>query len=63
LFAAAGEHDRALDWLERGFEIRNPNMPGIGFSPVFDSLRDDPRFQDLLRRMNLPILTGADDSG
>ncbi len=54
LFAAAGEHDRALDWLERGFDIRNPNMCCIGVVPIFESLRDDPRFQDLLRRMNLP---------
>ncbi len=54
LFAAAGEHDRAMDWLERGFEDRNPNMPGVGVQPIFDSLHDDPRFQALRRRMNLP---------
>jgi TolB-like protein/Tfp pilus assembly protein PilF len=54
LFAAAGEDDRALDWLERGLDIRNPQMPGIAVAPIFDSLRNNLRFQDLLRRMNLP---------
>ncbi len=54
LFATVGEHERALEWLERGFEQRDPNMPYVGVQPHFDSLHDDPRFQDLLRRMNLP---------
>ncbi|MCJ7754730.1 MAG: hypothetical protein MUP13_09200, partial [Thermoanaerobaculales bacterium] len=52
-YAMAQEHDEALDWLERAFEVRDPNLPYIGFS-VYDPLRPDPRFQDLLRRMNLP---------
>jgi hypothetical protein len=50
----AGEKELALEWLEKGFEMRDPNMPYISVPPAFDSLRDDPRFQDLLRRMNLP---------
>jgi hypothetical protein len=49
----AQEYDEALEWLERAFETRDPNMPYIAL-PVFDPLRSDPRFQDLLRRMNLP---------
>ena len=32
----------------------DPNMPYLGL-PTFDSVPDDPRFQDLLRRMNLPV--------
>jgi tetratricopeptide (TPR) repeat protein len=54
LYAYAGKNDRVLEWLERGFEARDPRMPYIGLDPLFDGLRDDPRFQDLLRRMNLP---------
>ena len=55
LFVAAGEHDRALDWLEEGVQIRNPNMPSfVSGAPILDTLRNDPRFRDLLRRMNLP---------
>jgi tetratricopeptide (TPR) repeat protein len=52
-FIFAGNNDRALDWLERGFEAHDPVMPYLG-QPVFDALRDDPRFKDILRRMNLP---------
>ncbi len=50
----AGDYDRAMDWLEKAFEVRDPNLPYIALCPIFDPLRSDPRFQDLLRRMNLP---------
>ena len=50
----AGENDRALDLLERGYESRDPNLPSISMNPDVDPLRSHPRFQDLLRRMNLP---------
>ena len=46
----------ALEWLERGYEIRDLDMPYIGafsFILVPDG-RVGPRYQDLLRRMNLP---------
>ncbi len=52
-YTEAQEHGRALDWLERAYEARDPNLPYLGF-PTFDPLRADPRFQDLRRRMNLP---------
>ena len=54
LYACAGENDLALDWLERAFEQREPNLPYIGVVPTYRGLRDDPRFSDLLRRLNLP---------
>jgi TolB-like protein/tRNA A-37 threonylcarbamoyl transferase component Bud32/Tfp pilus assembly protein PilF len=53
LYLEAGEKAQALEWLEKGVEVRDPNMPYIG-APFYDSLRADPRFQALLRRMNLP---------
>ena len=48
-----GDRDRTMQWLERAYEDRDGNMPYIT-EPIYDSLRADPRFQDLLRRMNLP---------
>ncbi len=54
LFAHAGERERVLEWLEKAYEEHDPNLPYIGVIPLFDIVRDDPRFQDLLRRMNLP---------
>jgi len=54
LYVWAGEKAQALEWLEKGFELRDPNMPYINVDPTFDTLRNTPRFQDLLRRMNFP---------
>jgi len=54
-YAAAGETEKALECLEKAFEIGDPNMPYTG-EPIFvDLLSADPRFQDLLRRMNLSV--------
>ena len=50
----AGDYDLGLDWLEKAYEDHNISMPLIG-APYFDPLRSYPRFQDLLRKMNLPV--------
>ena len=50
----AGYHDRALDWLEKGYEERNWYLGGLRVDPLLNPLRSDPRFQDLLHRMNFP---------
>ncbi len=52
-YLRAGDKAHALEWLEKAFEERNPNLLSITL-PVFDSLRSEPRYQDLFRRMNLP---------
>jgi serine/threonine-protein kinase len=49
-----GENEEALEWLERACQDRNGMMAFLQVEPRFDPLRDDPRFQDLLRRMNFP---------
>ena len=56
LYTRAGKVKEALDWLEKAYEARDQNMPYISVDPIFDSLRNHPRFQELLRRMNLPQL-------
>ncbi len=53
LYTRAGKKDKALEWLEKAYEAHDPNMPYLSVDPIFDILRDDPRFQDLLRRMKL----------
>ena len=49
-----GENEEALEWLERAYQDRIGWMAFLQVGPRFDPLRDDPRFQDLLRRMNFP---------
>ena len=54
-YVEAGDVEKAVDWLERAYEQRDPNMLYIGSLPFYDPLRSDPRFQDVVRRMNLPL--------
>jgi len=54
LYAHGGDKDRALQWLATGYERHEVNLVHIGVGWDWDSLRGDPRFQDLLRKMNLP---------
>jgi TolB-like protein/Tfp pilus assembly protein PilF len=54
LYCYAGDGERCLYWLERAYEVRDPNLPYLGW-PDFDSVRSDPRFRDLLKRMKLPV--------
>jgi TolB-like protein/tetratricopeptide (TPR) repeat protein len=52
--ARAGDHHAALDWLERGYEARLPESLHAVFYPDFGPLSSDPRFQELLRMMDIP---------
>jgi len=52
-YALVGEKDSALEWMTQAINERDPGAPYINIGPWIDSIRDDPRFQDLLRRMNL----------
>ena len=54
IYAGLGEKDQALAWLERAFAERSTWMPFLRVDTELDSLRSEPRFQDLLRRMNFP---------
>ena len=49
-----GNKDEVLEALERGYEDRYENMFLLKVLPAYDTLRSDPRFQALLRRMNFP---------
>jgi tetratricopeptide (TPR) repeat protein len=53
LYARAGEKKAAIDWLERTYEQHGAMLEYIRMTPEFKELRPDPRFQDLLRRLNL----------
>jgi TolB-like protein/tetratricopeptide (TPR) repeat protein len=54
VYAGSNETEAAFMWLERAYARRDPMMFNLGMSPSFDPLRSDPRYTDLLRRMNYP---------
>jgi serine/threonine-protein kinase len=49
-----GESTAAIEWLERAYAERDWLVCVLKTDPIFDPLRGDPRFQDLLRRINFP---------
>jgi TolB-like protein/Tfp pilus assembly protein PilF len=53
IYTALGERDEAFAWLEKGYEEHILTMGELKIDPMFDSLRNDPRFDNLLQRMGL----------
>jgi TolB-like protein/class 3 adenylate cyclase/Tfp pilus assembly protein PilF len=53
IHAGLGDRDRALGWLERGYEAHSPGMIYLRVDPRLDDLRSDPRFVSLMERMHL----------
>ncbi len=49
-----GNTDLALDWLDKAYEERSNRLAYLGLEPVWEPLRSDARFNDLLRRIGLP---------
>ncbi len=48
------DKDKAFEYLNKAYEQREPQMTEIKVFPPFKSLRDDPRFKELLRKVGLP---------
>jgi len=53
LYTGLGEPSLALDYLERSHHLRLPELLGIGSDPLFDPIRDEPRFSQLLASLRL----------
>jgi tetratricopeptide (TPR) repeat protein len=51
-YLGLGDKNQALTFLERAYEEQDPALFFLKMSPLFDPLRSEPRFQDLLRRVN-----------
>jgi TolB-like protein/Tfp pilus assembly protein PilF len=54
VYVGLRENDRALDWLDKAYEERAIRLTYLRREPVWDPLRQEPRFKDLLRRIPLP---------
>ncbi len=55
VYAALGDRDAAIRVLENSYRRHQTTFPWIRVGKLHDLLGDDPRFQDLLRRMKLPL--------
>jgi serine/threonine-protein kinase len=54
VWGGLAEMDTAFEWLGKARDERSSYLPELKVTPLLDSFCSDPRFQDLLRRMNLP---------
>jgi serine/threonine protein kinase/Tfp pilus assembly protein PilF len=55
IYAGLGDKNKAFDFLEKAYQERSPDIPWFLKADLrIDSLRSDPRFQDLVRRVGLP---------
>jgi hypothetical protein len=54
IYVALGDKNEALSRLEQAFADRSVPLDFLRTDPELDSLRSEPRFQDLVRRMNFP---------
>ena len=52
IFASWGDYDKSVEYLERGFEVRDPGM-GLVNTPLFHVLNDHPGYQAVLAKMGL----------
>jgi hypothetical protein len=53
-YAALGQREETLAWLERAYQVHTFGMLTVQIQPDFDSLHDDPRFQAIVRGICLP---------
>jgi eukaryotic-like serine/threonine-protein kinase len=55
IYAGLGDKDQTFEWLQKAYEDRSFRLTFIAVQPEFDNIRPDPRYADLLRKLNLPI--------
>ena len=53
VYAGMGDVDKAIEWLEKGYEERDPVVCVVKSVPSHDYMHSDPRFQALLKKMGL----------
>jgi eukaryotic-like serine/threonine-protein kinase len=55
IYIGLGQHDRAMEFLEKSYEEHSHWLIYLHIDPSMDDLRSSPRFQDLLQRVGLPL--------
>jgi tetratricopeptide (TPR) repeat protein len=54
VYVGLGQKDEAFAWLEKAYAERSPGLVWFKTDPMLDTLRTDPRYRDLLRRIGFP---------
>jgi tetratricopeptide (TPR) repeat protein len=54
IYAALGDDEQAFAELDKSYAAQDWHFQRLKTDPLMDSLRDDPRYKELLKRMNLP---------
>jgi len=52
-YLGIGDKTKTLDWLEKAYAQHSNTTTTLRVDPIFDPMRDDPRFEDLVRRVGL----------
>lgn len=55
VYIGLGDRDAAFQWLEKSYAVRDIGLVFLPANPMWDSIRSDKRFQDLLRRCHFPV--------
>jgi len=61
IYAAACDQERTLEWLERAYQEGNPDLIELNSEPVFDRLRGEPMFSELMRRVGFRVPASRGD--
>src|ERR1700730_6355498 len=59
VYAYRGETDKAFEWLDRAYRQRDPGAPELKTGPLMRSLRQDPRYAELLKKIRLPTYSSS----
>jgi TolB-like protein/Tfp pilus assembly protein PilF len=54
IYAQWGDRSKALEWLETAMRLRDSGLEGLKTDPLFDPLRQEPRFQAVMRELRFP---------
>ena len=55
IYSYRDESDKAFEWLDRAYNQRDGGLSSIKGDPTFKNIRNDPRFNEFLKKMKLPL--------
>lgn len=50
-----GDREHTLQWLERAYDERDSALVGVKTDPLLNSMHEDPRYAEFLKKMRLPL--------